>query len=125
MRWTPAHSESLSCSFWHKSQDVVAKLISSPGDYPRAYICDECIAICATIIEADRKSADTGNVSSDSSSDCYEEAHPLLKHPLASLFLASVEQWIKVESLGGGAAEEFAEMRSIAISMMVGPATGV
>ena len=29
----------LSCSFCRKSQDSVAKLISNPGDYPRAYIC--------------------------------------------------------------------------------------
>ena len=36
--------DSLRCSFCHKSQDVVGKLISSPSDYPRAYICDECIA---------------------------------------------------------------------------------
>ncbi|HEY2232785.1 MAG TPA: ClpX C4-type zinc finger protein, partial [Candidatus Angelobacter sp.] len=32
--------ETLRCSFCHKSQDAVAKLISSPSDYPRAYICD-------------------------------------------------------------------------------------
>ncbi|MBV9940244.1 MAG: hypothetical protein JO150_17185, partial [Acidobacteriaceae bacterium] len=37
--------DSLRCSFCHKSQDVVGKLISSPSDYPRAYICDECIAV--------------------------------------------------------------------------------
>jgi len=27
-------SEALRCSFCHKSQDVVGKLISSPSDYP-------------------------------------------------------------------------------------------
>ena len=46
--------DSLRCSFCHKSQDVVGKLISSPSDYPRAYICDECIAVCNSIIEDDR-----------------------------------------------------------------------
>ena len=46
--------ESLRCSFCHKSQDVVGKLISSPSDYPRAYICDECIAVCNSILEDDR-----------------------------------------------------------------------
>jgi len=45
--------DSLRCSFCHKSQDVVGKLISSPSDYPRAYICDECIAVCNSIIEDD------------------------------------------------------------------------
>ncbi|MEO8028016.1 MAG: ATP-dependent Clp protease ATP-binding subunit ClpX [Bryobacteraceae bacterium] len=46
--------EVLRCSFCHKSQDVVGKLISSPSDYPRAYICDECIAVCNSILEDDR-----------------------------------------------------------------------
>jgi len=30
-------------------------LISSPSDYPRAYICDECIAVCNSILEDDRQ----------------------------------------------------------------------
>ncbi|MCC7153684.1 MAG: ATP-dependent Clp protease ATP-binding subunit ClpX [Bryobacterales bacterium] len=46
--------ETLRCSFCHKSQEVVGKLISSPSDYPRAYICDECIAVCNSILEDDR-----------------------------------------------------------------------
>jgi len=46
--------DSLRCSFCHKSQDVVGKLISSPSDYPRAYICDECVAVCNSILEDDR-----------------------------------------------------------------------
>jgi ATP-dependent Clp protease ATP-binding subunit ClpX len=46
--------EILRCSFCHKSQDAVAKLISSPSDYPRAYICDECVAVCNSILEDDR-----------------------------------------------------------------------
>ena len=46
--------DSFRCSFCHKSQDVVGKLISSPSDYPRAYICDECIAVCNSILEDDR-----------------------------------------------------------------------
>jgi ATP-dependent Clp protease ATP-binding subunit ClpX len=44
----------LRCSFCHKAQDAVAKLISSPSDYPRAYICDECVAVCNSILEDDR-----------------------------------------------------------------------
>jgi N-carbamoylputrescine amidase len=42
--------ETLRCSFCHKSKDAVAKLISSPSD-PRAYICDECVAVCNSINE--------------------------------------------------------------------------
>jgi ATP-dependent Clp protease ATP-binding subunit ClpX len=52
--------DSLRCSFCHKSQDVVGKLISSPSDYPRAYICDECIAVCNSILDDDRHEAQYG-----------------------------------------------------------------
>ena len=58
---TPRGSdESLRCSFCHRSQDAVAKLISSPSDYPRAYICDECVAVCNSILEDDRTEAQPG-----------------------------------------------------------------
>ncbi|MGD0577391.1 MAG: ATP-dependent Clp protease ATP-binding subunit ClpX [Bryobacteraceae bacterium] len=48
------NDDSLRCSFCHKTQDVVGKLISSPSEYPRAYICDECITVCNSILEDDR-----------------------------------------------------------------------
>jgi ATP-dependent Clp protease ATP-binding subunit ClpX len=54
MKTRTGPEEALRCSFWHKSQDAVAKLISSPSDYPRAYICDECVAVCNSILEDDR-----------------------------------------------------------------------
>src|SRR6201993_4037184 len=54
MKTSRGAEESLRCSFCHKSQDAVAKLISSPSDYPRAYICDECVAVCNSILEDDR-----------------------------------------------------------------------
>ena len=52
--------DALRCSFCHKSQDVVGKLISSPSDYPRAYICDECIAVCNSILEDDKVDTPSG-----------------------------------------------------------------
>jgi ATP-dependent Clp protease ATP-binding subunit ClpX len=52
--------DTLRCSFCHKSQDAVAKLISSPSDYPRAYICDECVAVCNSILEDDRSDVQPG-----------------------------------------------------------------
>ena len=52
--------DTLRCSFCHKSQDAVAKLISSPSDYPRAYICDECVAVCNSILEDDRGDVQPG-----------------------------------------------------------------
>ncbi len=60
MRTRTGSEEVLRCSFCHKSQDAVAKLISSPTDYPRAYICDECVAVCNSILEDDRTETQPG-----------------------------------------------------------------
>jgi len=60
MKTSRGSEESLRCSFCHKSQDAVAKLISSPSDYPRAYICDECVAVCNSILEDDRTETQPG-----------------------------------------------------------------
>jgi ATP-dependent Clp protease ATP-binding subunit ClpX len=62
MKTSRGPEESLRCSFCHKSQDAVAKLISSPSDYPRAFICDECVAVCNSILEDDKGDAQTGAV---------------------------------------------------------------
>jgi ATP-dependent Clp protease ATP-binding subunit ClpX len=61
MKTRTGSDETLRCSFCHKSQDAVAKLISSPSDYPRAYICDECVAVCNSILEDDRTEAQPGS----------------------------------------------------------------
>ena len=37
----------LRCSFCNKTQDQVRKLIAGPN----AYICDECVQICAEIVD--------------------------------------------------------------------------
>ena len=47
--------EPLRCSFCHKTQDQVEKLISSPSEYPRAYICNECVTVCDQILEDEKK----------------------------------------------------------------------
>jgi ATP-dependent Clp protease ATP-binding subunit ClpX len=60
MKTRTGSDEALRCSFCHKSQDAVAKLISSPSDYPRAYICDECVAVCNSILEDDRTETSQG-----------------------------------------------------------------
>jgi ATP-dependent Clp protease ATP-binding subunit ClpX len=60
MKTRTGSEDTLRCSFCHKSQDAVAKLISSPSDYPRAYICDECVAVCNSILEDDRSEAPSG-----------------------------------------------------------------
>ncbi len=40
------------CSFCHKTQDQVHKLIAGPDG---VYICDECVDICAEIIEEENE----------------------------------------------------------------------
>ena len=45
---------SLRCSFCQKHQNQVEKLIASPSEYPRAYICSECIRVSYMILEDDR-----------------------------------------------------------------------
>ena len=41
--------KSVRCSFCGKAQENVKKIIAGPG----VYICDECINLCTSIIEAD------------------------------------------------------------------------
>ena len=47
------NEQTVRCSFCHKSQDAVERLIASPSDYPRAYICNECVASCQDILRAE------------------------------------------------------------------------
>jgi ATP-dependent Clp protease ATP-binding subunit ClpX len=47
--------EPLRCSFCHKTQEQVEKLISSPSEYPRAYVCNECVSVCQQILEDEKK----------------------------------------------------------------------
>ena len=103
---------SLRCSFCRKSEGVVGKLISSPSDYPRAYICDECIAVCTSIIEDDRaEAAGDGRAEPDG-------AHPLLSHPLATKLMTAIENWIREEALGKDGSTAIAEVRELAKQMM-------
>jgi ClpX C4-type zinc finger len=117
VRWLPRRriqiAEALRCSFCRKSQDSVQKLISSPSDYPRAYICDECITVCASILDDDHQTPEVGVLKAES-----DESHPLLNHPLTPQLLTAIGRWIREESLGGNAAEEFAEVRATAIRWM-------
>ena len=47
--------EPLRCSFCHKTQEQVEKLISSPSEYPRSYICNECVGVCQQILEDEKR----------------------------------------------------------------------
>ncbi len=52
-RFSP--EETLHCSFCHKTQEQVEKLISSPSEYPRSYICNECVTVCQQILEEEKR----------------------------------------------------------------------
>ena len=110
--WRKHQEEKLQCSFCKKSQDTVGKLISSPSDYPRAYICDECIAVCASIIEDDRSS------SGHPVAETVSPEHPFLQNPLAGEFFAAVEDWMGCQSESLEAAEYLERMRAIAYRMI-------
>ncbi len=50
--------KSLRCSFCNKTQGQVRKLIAGPG----VYICDECVDLCADIIEEEFENDDLQNI---------------------------------------------------------------
>jgi ATP-dependent protease Clp ATPase subunit len=93
------------------------KLISSPSDYPRAYICDECITVCASILD---DGSDQPPAVSEPPVNAGEK-HPLLTHPMTSSLLSAIEHWIRHESLGVDAAHELSKVRKIAVEMMMDP----
>lgn len=68
------------CSFCHKRQEFVGKLISSPSDWPRAYICDECIAVCYSIIEEDARQAHRTESANESETPPYPSPVFILQH---------------------------------------------
>jgi hypothetical protein len=103
------------CSFCGKSRKSVGKLISSPGsDGPRAYICDECIAVCAAILEDDRTDAENHPAENGREG---APPHPLLGHPRASDLIVAVERWVREESLGSDGLDALAEGRRIASAL--------
>ena len=107
MRFRGRTDDSLRCSFCHKSQDEVGKLISSPSDYPPAYICNECIAVCTSVLEEDE-------LAEMAESAAASDRHPLLDHPLASELMTRVEEWVRAESLGQDGLDELQRVRETA-----------
>ena len=103
--------EGLRCSFCHKSEKTVGKLISSPSDYPRAYICDECIAVCNSIIEDDRQEGEPDVQAPGENSR-------FVQHPLAVEFLLAAEQWAVRDLAGSHASDELNHMRALASRML-------
>ena len=103
----------LRCSFCSTSSSAVSKLIASPGEDPKSYICDQCVQTCASILEDDRlQIGHPVAIGSD------QEASPLLTHPLTPQLLSLIEVWIRRESLGESSADELAEVRRLALRIV-------
>jgi hypothetical protein len=96
VRLKRASTEVLRCSFCRKSQDVVAKLISSPIGGPEAYICDKCVAVCSSILRDDAEDSKAPVVENSEahagSSELDEGTPDLLTHPLALPFFAALDK---------------------------------
>ncbi len=100
----------LHCSFCGKSQDTVGKLISSPSDYPRAYICDECV---------DRYTPDEQRfLLSAPAALPNRPSHCLMCHPDALQLLAAIERWALAERERRDSDAELADVRRLARAMM-------
>lgn len=101
--WEEAIREPLRCSFCHKSQDAVQKLISSPSDDVRAFICDECVSVCQSILDDDRRTKESVN------SAPQRDEHAGLDDRFVSQLVDAVEQGITKESLEDDASRELEE----------------
>lgn len=101
------------CSFCHKAQKVARQLISTPGAYPWAYICPECVAVCAAIVEEDRAEEPRAEQGAEPAAP-----HALLSHPLASELMACVAEWIRQESLSADVSAALGRLRVVASRMM-------
>ena len=53
------NDDQIRCSFCNKTQSQVRKLIAGPGG---VYICDECIDVCAEIMEEEFEFEYTRNI---------------------------------------------------------------
>ena len=105
-----SNTETLHCSFCRKSQDAVGKLISSPADYSRAWICDECVQ---KYTPEELQCLLSGRVAVPN-----RPSHCLMCHPDALQLLAAIERWALAEREGRGSDPELAEVRRMALAML-------
>ena len=105
-----ARADTARCSFCHKAEDVVERLIRSSRD-PDALICDECLAVCNSIF----------------SDQAYppapppEPGHPghcLMCDPRTPDLLNTIEQWVLAESAQRHSLVFLARACRLALSMM-------
>ncbi|HLN03080.1 MAG TPA: ClpX C4-type zinc finger protein [Bryobacteraceae bacterium] len=109
------------CSFCHKNEsEHGVKLISSPADYPQAFICEACVAVCASILEDDVHAEHDPQPQAPVACPAAPPESPL-SHPAASELITSAEQWITREASGDDASKELDHLRTLAKLMFVNP----
>ena len=72
----------------------------------RVFICDECVSVCHSILDDDRRAKEVANSVTEGN-----EAHAPLDDWFVSQLVGAVERWIEKEFSGEDAAQEFEEMR--------------
>ena len=90
------------------------KLISGP-EFPRAYICSECVKVCVSILEDDRP-PNASAVATEAPA-----SNPLLAHPLTFAGACGSRALDSRGIKGADAAKEFAEFQTAAVSWMYLP----
>jgi ATP-dependent protease Clp ATPase subunit len=85
-----AKADTERCSFCRKAATVVERLIPSPSD-PNVRICDECLAVCNSIL-ADAVNPPAAPALPD------DRGHCLICDPRTPDLLNTIEQWVIAES---------------------------
>ena len=115
MRRVGSDSE-LRCSFCHKNKDAVSRLISSPSDRSRVYICDECVEVCHSILKDE-----SVEVAAEVAAAVAQPRELVFDPMLVPDLLDAVERWTHSESRGDDALPEMDEVRRVAALMFTAP----
>jgi ATP-dependent Clp protease ATP-binding subunit ClpX len=84
-----AKPDTTHCSFCHKAEGVVERLVSSPSDI-NVRICDECLTVCNSILMDDSHPS--------SPPEPPDTGHCRLCDPRTPELLNTIEQWVIAES---------------------------
>ena len=104
-----AKADTVRCSFCHKTEDAVERLIPSPSDL-NVRIRDECLAVCSSIL------SDVDFPPGPADPD--HPGHCRFCDPRTPSLLNTIEQWVVAESQHRGSIVFLERARHMALSMM-------
>ena len=78
------------CSFCGKTQDEVVQLIAGPG----VYICDQCVEVCYSLIDADRDDFPEYNTKGKNNKKSAKEEEKKFKLPTPSEIKAKLDEYV-------------------------------